>query len=102
MKLPPALLYSAEFTRPTTGEISFRGDSLVHHVGGQELIDPVYTVAKLEYPYPLPPRVPNPEQPLRVTTSYEALQAFGLVGTAAGQFKLFAPRPATIEELLEV
>lgn len=94
----PALFYSAEFTRRTTGEISFRGDSLVHHVGGREFIDPVFTVSKLEYPYSLPARVIYPEQALRVSTSYEALQAFGL----AERFKLCPPRPATLEELREV
>ncbi len=102
MNLQPALLYSAEFTRHLTGEISFRGDSLVHHVAGLELIDPVYTVSMLQYPYPLPPRVPNPEHPLRVTTCYEALLGFGLVGPEQGQFKVYPPRPASIAELAEV
>jgi acetoin utilization deacetylase AcuC-like enzyme len=99
MNLPPALLYSAEFTRHLTGEISFRGDLLIHHVAGLELVDLVYTVSKLEYPYPLPPRVPNPEQPLRVTTCYEALLGFGLAGPDQGQFKVSEPRPASLAEL---
>lgn len=99
MNLQPALLYSAEFSRHLTGEISFQGDQIIHHVAGLELVDPVYTVARLEYPYPLPPRVPNPEHPLRVTTCYEALLAFGLVGPGPGQFKEYQPRPATPAEL---
>lgn len=102
MNLQPALLYSAEFTRHLTGEISFQGNNLVHHVAGLELIDPVYNVAMLQYPYPLPPRVPNPEQPLRVTTCYETLLGFGLVGPEWGQFKGYPPRPASLDELAEV
>jgi acetoin utilization deacetylase AcuC-like enzyme len=102
MELPPALLYSAEFTRHLTGEISFRGDLLIHHVAGLELVDLVYTVSKLEYPYPLPPRVPNPEQPLRVTTCYEALLGFGLAGPDQGQFKVSEPRSASPAELAAV
>jgi acetoin utilization deacetylase AcuC-like enzyme len=102
MNQPPALLYSAEFARHLTGEISFRGDLLIHHVAGLELVDPVYTVASLEYPYPLPSRVPNPEHPLRVTTCYEALLGFGLVGPDQGQFKIYEPRPALPLELATV
>lgn len=99
---PPALIYSAEFARTYTGEISFEGDALVHHVDGLSLVDPIFTVGKLQYPYPLPPRVPYPEQALRVTTCYETLLAFGLVGPEAGQFRLHSPRPVTMEELAGV
>lgn len=102
MNLSPALIYSADFTHYLTGEISFEGDKLIHHVAGLELVDPVYSVAKLEYPYPLPKRVSNPEQPLRVTTCYEALLGFGLVGTGPGQFREYQPRPATPAELAGV
>jgi acetoin utilization deacetylase AcuC-like enzyme len=99
---PPALIYSAEFASQYTGEISFEGDNLVHHVAGLSLVDPVFTVGKLQYPYPLPPRVPYPEQSLRATTCYEAMLGFGLVGPDTGQFRLHPPRPASLDELAGV
>jgi acetoin utilization deacetylase AcuC-like enzyme len=106
----PALLYSAEFARAYTGEISFEGDDLVHHVGGLALVDPIFTVSKLQYPYPLPASVPYPEQSLRITTCYEALLGFGLIGPDpnrsenqfVNQFKLYEPRPAAPDELAGV
>jgi acetoin utilization deacetylase AcuC-like enzyme len=97
-----ALVYSHHFTRHQTGEISLCGDDLLHHLGDLELIDPVYTVAKLQYPYPVPGRVPNPEQPARVTVCYETLSAFGLIGEGQNQLRMFEPRPASLEELLTV
>ncbi len=97
-----ALIYSPQFAQHQTGEISLRGDDLVHHLGGQELIDPVYTVAKLQYPYPVPGRIPNPEQPARITASYEALAAFGLIGEGSGQLRLHEPRQASFDELASV
>ncbi len=90
----PALIYTPDFTRHETGEISFRGPDLVHHIAGQELVDPVYTVAKLAYPYPVTGRLPNPEQAARVANAYETLQAFGLVGDRPDQLRLVKPFPA--------
>ena len=97
-----ALIYSHLLTQHQTGEISFRGDDLVHHIGGLELVDPVYTVAKLQYPFPVVGRVPNPEQPARVTACYETLSAFGLIGDDPGQLRMVEPRPAFKDELLMV
>lgn len=94
-----ALLYSPSFAMHQTGEISLRGDDLIHHIGGRELIDPVYTVAKLQYPYPVAGRVPNPEQPARSTICHETLNAFGLIGREGGQLRLVEPQPASVLEL---
>ncbi len=96
------LLYSPEYALHQTGEISLRGNDLVHHIAGQELVDQVYTVEKLRYPFPVAGRVPNPEQPARMAACLEALQAFQLVGEKAGQLRLRGPRPARFEELARV
>ncbi len=98
-----ALIYSPLFARHQTGQISMRGDDLLHHISGQELVDPVYTVAKLQYPFPLPGRVPNPEQPNRTIACYEALAAFGLIGDdGPNQLWQVAPRPASFADLARV
>ncbi|HEX2911792.1 MAG TPA: histone deacetylase [Chloroflexia bacterium] len=97
-----ALIYSPDFSLLRTSEISLRGNDVVHYVAGQELVDPVYTVAKLQYPYAVPERVPNPEQPARSLACYESLAAFGLVGDAAGQMLPVVPRSATLNELAAV
>ncbi len=72
---------------------------MLHHIGNQVLVDPVYTISKLQYPEILNMRIPNPEQPARVVACYEGLQAFGLVGEGSGQLRLLTPRPATLPEL---
>ena len=97
-----ALIYSPLLAEHQTGEISFLGDDLIHHIAGQELVDPVYTVAKLQYPHTMPGRLPNPEQSARVLAAYESLAAFELIGSADHQFSLLEPRPATFDELKTV
>lgn len=71
------------------------GDALLHHVGSQSLVDPIYTVAKLKYPYPVKGRLPNPEQPYRVSVCYEALAAHNLLEKCL----LAEPKPVSLADL---
>ena len=96
------LVYSPHSADYEIGFISFQGDNLIHHINGQTLVDPVYTVSQLQYTYPLPSSVTHPERGERVRAAYEALQTFDLVGDRTHQLKQLEPRLATEAEILRV
>jgi acetoin utilization deacetylase AcuC-like enzyme len=98
-EIQSALVYSPEFRLYQTGEIHLDGNNVVHHVEDMRLIDPVYTVEKLQYPFPVTTAVPYPENGSRMVTCHEALTRFGLIGDAPGQMRQVPPRLATADEI---
>jgi acetoin utilization deacetylase AcuC-like enzyme len=93
------LVYSPEFRLYQTGEIHLDGNDVVHRVEDMRLIDPVYTVEKLQYPFPVTTAVPYPENGSRMVACHEALTRFGLIGDEPGQMRQVPPRPATADEI---
>jgi|GEM_PF-1788189 len=92
----PALIYSPAFAKHDPGLIKVEGNNLYHLVAGQKLLDPVYTLDKIQYPYPYENPTYHPEAPFRSQTTFKALQDAGLTQL----FSLLEPEPATKADLL--
>lgn len=93
--LPVALIYSADFAIHNPGQISVKGNQLYHLVAEQELLDPVYTLDAIGFPYPVVSPTPHPEASSRLTAALTALTNFGLTE----QFTMIKPEPATPAQL---
>lgn len=96
--LPIALIYTPDFAVHDPGQIKVLGNNLYHLVAGLELLDPDYTLDKIQFPYPVVSPVPHPEASSRLSAAASALAAFGLDKRMA----VFAPEPATDAELQAV
>lgn len=96
------LIYTPDCGQHDAGDISFRANDVLHHIGELSLVDPVYTVEKLQYPYPVQGRWPFPENKERLNTCYEALLRFDLIGSAGGQLALVEPQVASESEITTV
>ena len=93
--LPIALIYTPGFAVHDPGQIIVKGNNLYHLVAGLELLDPDYTLDKIQFPYPVVSPVPHPEASSRLSAALAALTDFGLDRRMA----LVEPEPATDAEL---
>jgi len=93
--LPVALIYTPDFAVHDPGQISIEGNNLYHLVGGQQLLDPVYTLDAIQFPYQVVSPVPHPEASSRLTAALAALTDYGL----APYLTISEPEPATAAEL---
>lgn len=96
--LPVALIYTPDFAVHNPGQIRVEGNNLYHLVAGQDLLDPVYTLDKIQFPYPVVSPVTHPEASSRLTAALAALTNFGLTQ----RMKIFEPEPTTQEDLQAV
>lgn len=96
--LPIALIYTPSFAVHDPGQIVVKGNDLYHLVAGQQLLDPDYTLDKIQFPYPVVSPVPHPEASSRLSAGLAALTHFELDGHMA----VFEPEPATDAELQAV
>ncbi|MBD2538429.1 histone deacetylase [Coleofasciculus sp. FACHB-SPT36] len=96
--LPIALIYTPDFAIHDPGQIRVEGNNLYHRVAGQDLLDPVYTLDQIQFPYPVVSPVPHPESSSRLTAAMAALRDFGL----SQQMTLLEPESATEEDLQAV
>jgi acetoin utilization deacetylase AcuC-like enzyme len=96
--LPIALIYTPSFAVHDPGQIVVKGNNLYHLVAGQQLLDPDYTLDKIQFPYPVVSPVPHPEASSRLSAALAALTHFELDRHMA----VFEPEPATDAELQAV
>ena len=96
--LPIALIYTPDFAVHDPGQIIVKGNNLYHLVAGLELLDPDYTLDKIQFPYPVVSPVPHPEASSRLSAASAALTEFGLDRHMA----VVEPDPATDTELQAV
>lgn len=94
--LPVALIYTPEFAIHDPGQIEIEGNDFYHLLAGQKLLDPVYTLDQIQFPYPVVSPVSHPENSRRLTSAVTALKDFGLFQ----YMTLCEPEPATEEDLL--
>ena len=94
--LPIALIYTSGFAVHDPGQIIVKGNNLYHLVAGLELLDPDYTLDKIQFPYPVVSPVPHPEASSRLSAAISALTEFGLDRL----MDVFEPEPATDAELM--
>ncbi len=93
--LPIALIYTPSFAFHDPGQIIVKGNNLYHLVAGLELLDPDYTLDKIQFPYPVVSPVPHPEASSRLSAAASALREFQL----DQRMVVFEPEPATDAEL---
>ena len=93
--LPIALIYTPGFAVHDAGQIIVKGNNLYHLVAGLELLDPDYTLDKIQFPYPVVSPVSHPEASSRLSAAVSALREFGLDRL----MDVFEPEPATDAEL---
>lgn len=93
--LPIALIYTPSFAVHDPGQIIVKGNNLYHLVAGLELLDPDYTLDKIQFPYPVVSPVPHPEASSRLRAAYSALTEFEL----DRRMTVLEPEPATDAEL---
>lgn len=93
--LPIALIYTPSFAVHDPGQIIVKGNNLYHLVAGLELLDPDYTLDKIQFPYPVVSPVPHPEASSRLLAAASALTEFEL----DKRMVVFEPEPATDAEL---
>lgn len=96
--LPIALIYTPDFALHDPGQIRVEGNNLYHIVSGQDLLDPAYTLDKIQFPYPVVSPVPHPEASSRLTAALAGLIDFGLIQ----HMTILEPEPATEEDLRTV
>lgn len=96
--LPIALIYTPSFAVHDPGQIVVKGNNLYHLVAGQQLLDPDYTLDKIQFPYPVVSPVPHPEASSRLSAALAALTHFEL----DRHMTVFEPEPATDAELQAV
>ena len=93
--LPVALIYTPSFAVHDPGQIIVKGNNLYHLVAGQELLDPDYTLDKIQFPYPIVSPVLHPEASTRLSAALAALTEFEL----DKRMTVVEPEPATVAEL---
>jgi acetoin utilization deacetylase AcuC-like enzyme len=93
--LPIALIYTPSFAVHDPGQIIVKGNHLYHLVAGQELLDPDYTLDKIQFPYPVVSPVPHPEASSRLSAALAGLTEFEL----DKHMSVIEPEPATDAQL---
>ena len=96
--LPVALIYTPSFAVHDPGQIIVKGNNLYHLVAGLELLDPDYTLEKIQFPYPIVSPVPHPEASSRILAAASALREFQL----DKHMVVFEPESATDAQLQAV
>lgn len=96
--LPIALIYTPSFAVHDPGQIIVKGNNLYHLVAGLELLDPDYTLDKIQFPYPIVSPVAHPDAGIRLSAAVSALREFGL----DRRMTVLEPESATDAELVAV